>query len=249
MSKMSGIYSITNTVNGKRNIGQSMDIRNRWNGHRGQLRRGFHPNRHLQAAWNKHGEDAFVFEVLEHCAPENLDEAESRLIAAYRTTDRAHGYNMMGGGHAPRHSEESRRRMSIAKLGKKSGPHSEHTKMLMRVAKLGKPGHPQSEATKAKISKAFRGSKSPNWGRHIPASVRLKISQSETGKIISDVTRAKMSAARMGLPVSQETRDKIRKALMGNTNGAKHREGADDQETCGCSNVILNTSLGERESA
>ena len=243
MSKMVGIYSITNSVNGKRNIGQSKDIRNRWNGHRGQLRNGVHPNRHLQAAWDKYGETAFVFEVLEQCRQEDLDEAECRLIAAYGTTDNSRGYNLMDGGGAPRHSEESRRKMSLSKLGKKRKPHSEHTKMLISAARLGRPGHPQSEETRLKISKAFKGANNPNWGKHLPASVRLKISQSEAGKVISDATRARMSASRMGHAVSRATRDKIRLALMGNKNGVKH-----PVQDCGCSNVSLKTSLGERES-
>lgn len=72
----SGIYQILSTATGKRYIGSSKSIRNRWYQHRRQLRRGRHTSPRLQRAWNKHGEDNFVFSVLEECEVEKLFERE-----------------------------------------------------------------------------------------------------------------------------------------------------------------------------
>lgn len=67
-----GVYGITCSVNGKRYIGSSKDIQNRWWTHRYVLRKSKNHCLLLQNAWNKYGEDAFVFEVLEHV--DNLDD-------------------------------------------------------------------------------------------------------------------------------------------------------------------------------
>jgi hypothetical protein len=48
-----GIYAIRHVESGKMYIGSAKDFAERWNGHRKDLRRGRHPNRHLQNAWDK----------------------------------------------------------------------------------------------------------------------------------------------------------------------------------------------------
>ena len=69
MDKISGIYKITNTLNGKYYIGSSNDISgssdSRWETHVRRLKSNTHCNAHLQSAWNKHGEFSFMFSVLE----------------------------------------------------------------------------------------------------------------------------------------------------------------------------------------
>ena len=67
MSKVCGIYSITNTENGKRYIGSSVNIPKRWNLHRWRLDKGEHHSPHLQNSWKKRGAEAFKFEVLLKC--------------------------------------------------------------------------------------------------------------------------------------------------------------------------------------
>jgi len=63
--RMKGVYCILNTLNGKIYIGSTLDsFGSRWKSHKGKLNRQVHPNTHLQAAWNKHGSAAFVFDVL-----------------------------------------------------------------------------------------------------------------------------------------------------------------------------------------
>lgn len=60
-----GIYQIRNLINGKFYVGSTMRFERRWWDHQEKLRKGNHVNAHLQASWNKHGEESFVFEVLE----------------------------------------------------------------------------------------------------------------------------------------------------------------------------------------
>ncbi len=72
----SGIYIIENTKNGHRYVGSAVDLKDRFRCHRQRLCRGKHRNAHLQRAWNKYGEDAFEFEVLEHWEPEFLISME-----------------------------------------------------------------------------------------------------------------------------------------------------------------------------
>lgn len=62
-----GIYIIFNLVNGKRYIGSSKNLYNRINQHYQDLRNGKHHNTHLQASWNKYGEESFTASVLEYC--------------------------------------------------------------------------------------------------------------------------------------------------------------------------------------
>ncbi len=74
----SGIYAITNTVNGKQYIGQSYNVRVRWNEHKCELRHNRHHNTILQRAWNKYTETAFRFDVLTLLPVSELDAAEQR---------------------------------------------------------------------------------------------------------------------------------------------------------------------------
>lgn len=109
----SGIYAITNKTNGKMYIGQSGDLHHRLTAHRSYLRRGAHHNRHLQASWNKYGEDNFEFSVLEECGLEELDSKEQYYIDKFNSM--LFGYNRTLGGdgiQGHKMSEESRRRMS-----------------------------------------------------------------------------------------------------------------------------------------
>lgn len=97
---MIGIYSITNTVNGKRYIGKSINLKARWYQHKWSIKcgnKGKDTNRHLFNAVKKYGIDAFKFEVLTTfptVCEKSLFEAELFYIDKYRTTERDFGYNL-----------------------------------------------------------------------------------------------------------------------------------------------------------
>ena len=103
------VYKITNINNGLVYVGQTTRApKVRWYEHRYDLRNASHGNRHLQAAWNKHGESAFTFEVIQTCETlSQLNEAEMGLI---NTTPRL--YNMTAGGTGFIHSEKAKSTIS-----------------------------------------------------------------------------------------------------------------------------------------
>ena len=78
---MGTIYRIRNLVDGKVYIGQAVNFEKRKSRHLWELRSNRHKNEHLQRAWLAHGEQNFVFEVLESDVPNAiLVEAEQRHI-------------------------------------------------------------------------------------------------------------------------------------------------------------------------
>lgn len=92
---VSGIYAIVNTVNGKQYIGSSKSIYYRWSqNHLPTLRQGNHHNRHLQAAWNKYGEQSFEMRIIEECDQNTLFEREGFWIEKNKSWEREHGYNL-----------------------------------------------------------------------------------------------------------------------------------------------------------
>lgn len=95
---MTGIYKITNILNGKVYIGQSQDINRRWKEHR---YRAFQSNAqqyegYLYRAIRKYGIDNFTFEILEECKIADLDEKEKYYIDLYDSYK--NGYNETAGG-------------------------------------------------------------------------------------------------------------------------------------------------------
>ena len=93
----SGIYKITNLVNGKFYIGSSSDIDNRWVvEHRYNLRRGLHDNPKLQHAWDFYGEDKFQLDMIEKVEPNEklLLEREQYYLDLFKPYIRGIGYNI-----------------------------------------------------------------------------------------------------------------------------------------------------------
>ena len=101
-----GIHKITNLVNGHAYIGQSTDIKRRWENHKitayNKNYAGYmYP---LYQAIRKYGIEQFSFEILEECDYKLLNEKEMYYIQQYDTF--YHGYNQTLGGDCATHSSK-----------------------------------------------------------------------------------------------------------------------------------------------
>ena len=109
-----GIYVIHNLINGKKYIGQSVDVYQRLSKHKSNLRNNYQsPNAHLQNAWNKYGEKAFDFGILKACKPRYLDRFEKLYIRAWDLQNPNYGYNKESGGKVCKNiTQETRNKIS-----------------------------------------------------------------------------------------------------------------------------------------
>lgn len=92
---MIGIYRITNNINGKFYIGQSINIARRWKEHCSPTR---YKTSHIPVEWaiHKYGKENFSFEVLEECEVEELNRKETWWILHTNAIEK--GYNCNEGG-------------------------------------------------------------------------------------------------------------------------------------------------------
>ena len=77
------IYVIENKNSDKFYIGRTNDPAARKRGHLSELRRGVHGNPRLQASFNKHGEAAFEFKVVDSAPSDCIHEKEAEWFAAF----------------------------------------------------------------------------------------------------------------------------------------------------------------------
>lgn len=77
---MIGIYKIENKLDGKKYYGSSKNIKKRWNRHKRDLNRKIHDNVYLQRAWNKYGEENFIFDIVYQCDEESLLIIEQKYL-------------------------------------------------------------------------------------------------------------------------------------------------------------------------
>lgn len=145
MNKISGIYKITNQINGKIYIGQSNDIYRRWKEEK--FYKG-HCNNPLKRAFNKYGLENFDFEIIEECSIEELDEKEIYYISLYKSNEYEFGYNLTSGGGRCFFSDDVKKRMSMAHKGMK------RTKEAIRKSAEFHKGRKRSEETRKKQSEA-----------------------------------------------------------------------------------------------
>lgn len=80
MKYASGIYKIRNILNNHYYIGQSINLNKRKYTHFSLLRNNKHSNRYLQSAFNKYGENNFVFEIILYCESKELIYYEQSFI-------------------------------------------------------------------------------------------------------------------------------------------------------------------------
>ncbi len=91
------IYKITNLINHKIYIGQTVHPNKRWWEHQ-QRAKTHYDNYPIHLAIDKYGAENFSFEILEWT--KDYDDEEARLIKEYNSIS-PNGYNLIEGGHSP----------------------------------------------------------------------------------------------------------------------------------------------------
>lgn len=196
------MYSVTNTVNGKRYIGSAIDFRSRWRSHQGDLDNGHH-NPHLQNAWNKYGSTAFVFEIVTRCPNDLLLLHEQLAIDLFDAIHK--GYNIApiaGSCLGSKHSLETRAKVAAAGRKRKQPQSVKDT--LSRLKK----GVPFSASHKAalhkpknnvtKIRECKLGNKNPNFGKHRSEETKKKIADAQRGIPRRKATSEEIERRRQG---------------------------------------------------
>jgi hypothetical protein len=116
------IYKITNIINGKSYIGQTIqDVNVRWNRHKSSPYA-------IGNAIRKYGEENFKIDIMFNSFDiKYLNNAEKELIKVYNTLY-PNGYNLMEGGQI-RMTKTSIEKMRKSKLGKKEDPKNTEKRM------------------------------------------------------------------------------------------------------------------------
>src|SRR5258708_1253606 len=198
-----GIYKVTCIGNGRFYIGSAVNLQQRKRQHFSDLRLNKHGNRHVQRAWNKYGEQAFTFEVLEQVLPISLLAREQYWLNKLKPFGRK-GFNIAreaGSNLGWKHTPEARAKMK----GREFSP--EHIAKLSE-AKLGKPGRKMSLETREKIGQA-------HLGREKSLEHRKTMSQTRIGRKAIPATREKMRQAKLGKTHTPEAIENMRRAKRG----------------------------------
>jgi group I intron endonuclease len=197
-----------------------VDIQNRWSVHKGRLIRNKHHSSYLQRAWNKYGEDAFEFSIIELCFPLVLIFREQYFINTLKPE--YNGNPIAGSSFGRKFTPESRAKMSLAakasmtpeRLAKmteraRKQKHTsgwKHTdEAKTKMSEIGKlihtPEHmakmtaaAKSPEARAKMSVANKGNKRALGHKHTDETL-AKLSKANKGKKASAETCAKMSAS------------------------------------------------------
>lgn len=221
------IYWIKNTQNGKFYVGSTYQRYVRWKTHKKKLRSGKHHCHHLQAAWNKYGEDAFEFKVIERVSDVSmLQQAEDRWLAEHVGKDHCYNHGLRSG--APWRGAAKEDHPSYGRTL------SDEQKQSLRESaieqwKLSDPrtGYKHTEEAKGKISAKVQAALAEGrGGRFIPSeetrkkmSEALKGNQNATGHVRTEEHRRKLSEAQKGNKIwmgknhSEESKAKMGKRI------------------------------------
>lgn len=180
------IYKVINVINNKFYIGSAVKFSRRKASHLRMLKDGNHSNKHLQAAWNKYGPEAFVIVVVEEVSEDaNILEIENKWLKDHVGKDycynvardaTAPGLGMVGElspsyGRTFNHTEEAKQKISVASSARVQ---SDEEKVKRRATMRG---HSVSTETRLKISISLSGDKNFNYGKPRSDSFKEKVSR------------------------------------------------------------------------
>ena len=191
------IYKITNLLNSKIYIGQSVQPNKRWHQHKKDSKT---PRFTLQFAMNKYGVENFSFEIIACC--KNQDDAnytETLLVSTYNSL-LPNGYNMTHGGlNAPK-SDAWKQSMN-----KWRSSLSEEEKQIIR--------NKQSEATKQQILQQGHPAQGHKWTEEQRKAIFEWRSSADKEAIYTPEVRQKMRESHLGHKQSEETLEKRSESL------------------------------------
>lgn len=166
--RIAWVYITTNLVNGKKYIGQTVTPKSR-----GYMGSGIAITRAIA----KYGKVNFIREDIFEGDLELIDFMEAEIIDHFDAVNSNEFYNLKNGGHSGRHSTESKRKISIAGLGRIS-----------------------SDESKLKRSLRMEGEGNNFFGKsHSPESID-KIKLARTSQIITPESNIKRSLKMKSLP-------------------------------------------------
>ncbi len=177
----SGVYRITNLVNNHSYVGSSRNLKRRRRDHFSTLRKNRHHSPRLQNAWNKYGEIAFEFVILEYCEPPTLKEREQYhidLLGSYRV-----GYNSMP--MASYQGDEITARISNSLKNREFT--AEHRANLSKANRERMLKDPRRFALAAFAS--HPGETNPFFGKHHSEETKRLLALKNTGYVASGVLR------------------------------------------------------------
>lgn len=164
---MGCIYKITNKVNGKFYIGSSVNGYARKQVHFSKLRNNKHDNAHFQNSFNKYGESAFVFSIIEDVDAALLQERELFYLQSLKPH-----YNISTESIRPnagrKFTATHRRNLSLARGGdgilreeriKVKQPLTQEQKVRMNAHKFGRKFSKKTRKLLSKKAKARKWSK------------------------------------------------------------------------------------------
>ena len=190
------VYKITNKINGKIYIGQTVQaLKERWNKHCSVKR-----CLALSSAIKKYGKESFEIKVMVRCnSIEEMNHRETYYIKLFDTVA-PKGYNLTRGGRNGKHVEETKK-----KIGDKQRGNRNHN--------FGKKA---SAETRHKMSASQKG-------RVKTPEERAKLSAANTGAVFSEERKKNISIALKGKPLTENHRQNIARGIK-NSQSTLHRK-------------------------
>lgn len=200
--KEAGIYRWYNHIARKSYVGSSIDLEQRKKQHLYLLSRGRSHSPKLQAVWNKYGQAAFKWEILERCSPEMLIVCESKWVRALDSVKNGYNcsYDVASPTRGHTHTLATRINMILAQERPRSKAQLEAARTNLLEYNKGLRGVAKSEAHKHRIAKALT---SKTLSEETRAKIGARVITEETrakfrGRVASEASRRKMSESRRG---------------------------------------------------